>query len=96
MSSIINRTLKATIIQIIVALFSTFCIFSVIYLFFGQKIEYILSIINKISVNTNNKIETITTINENNKINTKMKSKNRKLILKKCLEDFQNWKLGTP
>lgn len=68
MHKFIKQTIKATIINIIVALFSTAIIFASIYLFFGHEIESIISLINKIAIDTENKKEILTTMDENNRI----------------------------
>ncbi len=63
-----NSTIKATIIYIIVALFNSFLIVLIVYLLLGQKINKTLSLINKVSIDIENKKETITILNEQNKI----------------------------
>ena len=63
-----SNTLKATIIYIIVALFSTFIILFTSYLILGQKINSAISLVDKISIDIENKKEIVTTLNENNKI----------------------------
>ena len=68
MHKFIKQTIKATIINIIVALFSTAVIFASIYLFFGHEIESIISLINKFAIDTENKKEILTTMDENNRI----------------------------
>lgn len=68
MPKFISQTIKATIINIIVALFSTIVIFASVYLFLGHKIESVISLVNKISIDTKNKQEIVTIMDENNKI----------------------------
>lgn len=68
MHKFIKQTIKATIINIIVALFSTVVIFASIYLFLGHEIESIISLINKFAIDTENKKEVLTTMDENNRI----------------------------
>ena len=63
-----NRTLKATIINIIVALFNSFLIVLIIYLILGQKINKTISLVDKISIDIENKKETVTVLNTDNKI----------------------------
>ena len=68
MLKIIEKTIKATIINIIVALFSVLVIILTIKLFFGARIEEMISIISKVSIDIENKQEEITILNEENKI----------------------------
>ena len=68
MHKFIKQTIKATIINIIVALFSTAVIFASIYLFFGHEIDSVISLINKFAIDTENKKEILTTMDENNRI----------------------------
>ena len=68
MHKVIKQTIKATIINIIVALFSTIIILVSIFLFLGHEIQSVISLINKVSINTENKKEEITTMDEQNKI----------------------------
>ncbi len=55
MNNLFNKTIKATIINVIVALLITLAIIIVGYLFFGAKIDETISIINKLSINSTNK-----------------------------------------
>lgn len=64
----IKKTIKATIINIIVALFIVMLMFFAIYLFAGAKIEESISLIKRISVNKEEKIILETKINEENMI----------------------------
>ena len=68
MYKFISKTIKATIINLIVALFSTIVFFLCIYLLFGQKIDDTISLINKVSIDIDNKKEKEIIINEENKI----------------------------
>lgn len=68
MRKLIEKTIKATIIKIIVALFSTVVIFGVVYLFFGQKINKVIALANMISIDTSNKQQTETSIDDQNNI----------------------------
>ena len=63
-----NKTLKATIINIIVALFSSFLIVFTVYLVYGQKINKTISLLDKISIDIENKAEVKTVLNDENKI----------------------------
>ncbi len=75
MNNFLNNTIKATIINIIVALFITLAIIVVNYLFFGAKIDETISIINKFSINSSNK-EIEKSVKEEQKEKTIIKSKN--------------------
>ena len=68
MYKFISKTIKATIINVIVALFSTLVFFLSIYLLFGQEIDDTISLINKVSIDIDNKKENEIIINEENKI----------------------------
>lgn len=57
MLNIIENTIKATIIKLIVALFLTIVILSSVYLVFGAIIEENLSLLNKISIDITKKEE---------------------------------------
>lgn len=63
------KTVKATISSIIVALLITSLIIFGITLFFGQKIEELILLANKVSITTDKKTESIeTSINEEQNI----------------------------
>ena len=63
------QAIKATISSIIVALFITGALILVIYLFLGQEIGEIFSLVNKVSITINeNKAQEQTTIGETNKL----------------------------
>lgn len=65
----LTRAVKATISSIIVALFITGVLILVIYLFLGQEIGGIFSLVNKVSITINeNKAQEQTTIGETNKL----------------------------
>lgn len=68
MRKFIEKTIKATIINIIVALFIIVGIIIIGYLFCGTKIEETISLINKVSIDIENKEEKETVMNEQNKI----------------------------
>ena len=68
MHSIFVKTIRATIIDIIVALFSTFIILASIYLLFCHEIEDIISFVNLISVDSSKKSDVLTYIDENGKL----------------------------
>ena len=65
----LTQAVKATISSIIVALFITGALILVIYLFLGQEIGEIFSLVNKVSITINeNKAQEQTTIGETNKL----------------------------
>lgn len=68
MPKFIGKTIKATIISIIVALFITGAIIFAGYLFLGARIEEAISLVNKVSIDIENKEEKETVMNEQNKI----------------------------
>lgn len=68
MHKIITNTIKATIINVIVALIISIGIIATIYLFFGAGIDETISLINKISIDTGKKEIKETIINEDNKL----------------------------
>lgn len=63
-----SKLIKATIIDVIVALFITALVIGGIYLFWGREIDENISIINKVSIDLDNKKEEVTTINTDNVI----------------------------
>ena len=63
MQNKVLQAVKATISSIIVALFVTAVILGIIKLFFGQKIGEIFLLVNKVSINIENKKEEPTKIN---------------------------------
>lgn len=63
-----SKLIKATIIDVIVALFITVIVIGGIYLFGGREIDENVSIINKVSIDLDNKKEEVTTINTDNVI----------------------------
>lgn len=63
-----SKLIKATIIDVIVALFITVIVIGGIYLFWGREIDENISIINKVSIDLDNKKEEVTTINTDNVI----------------------------
>jgi sortase A len=68
MLNIIKKTIGATIIDIIVAFIITFLFFFTIHLSFGAKIDEVISLVNKISINVEDKQVEPTIINTENKI----------------------------
>lgn len=68
MPKFIGKTIKATIISIIVALFITGAIIFAGYLFLGARIEEAISLVNKVSIDIENKEAKETVMNEQNKI----------------------------
>ena len=65
---VFTKTVKATIINLMVALFITVAIMLSIYLFFGAKIEDTISMVSKISIDKDNKQIQETIMNEENLI----------------------------
>ena len=65
---IIGKTIKATIINVIVALFITVAIILSIYLLFGAKVEETISLVSKVSIDKDNKQIQETILNEENLI----------------------------
>ncbi len=65
---IIGKTIKATIINVIVALFITAAIILSIYLLFGAKVEETISMVSKVSIDKDNKQIQETILNEENLI----------------------------
>ena len=68
MPKFIGKTIKATIISIIVAFFITGAIIFAGYLFLGARIEEAISLVNKVSIDIENKEEKETVMNDENKI----------------------------
>ena len=63
-----SKVIKATIIDLIVALFIIIIVIIGIYLFYGREIDENISIINKVSIDIENKKQEITTINIEDKV----------------------------
>lgn len=69
MPNLVGNTLKATIKELIVALIFTALIIVVGYFLFGARIEEAISLINKVSIDVENKKEAVeTVIGEDNKL----------------------------
>ena len=69
MPNLVGNTLKATIKELIVALIFTALIIGIGYFLFGARIEETISLINKVSIDVENKKEVVETIiDENNKL----------------------------
>lgn len=69
MRNLLENTIKATIIQLIVALFITAIIFLLGYFLFGARIEETISMISKVSIDISGEKEVIeTVVNEENKL----------------------------
>lgn len=68
MRKFIGKTIKATIMNVIVAFFITIAIIVTIYLFFGAGIDESISLINKVAIDIENKQVEATVINSENKI----------------------------
>ena len=69
MPNLVGNTLKATIKELIVALIFTALIIGIGYFLFGARIEETISLINKVSIDVENKKEVVETIiDEDNKL----------------------------
>ena len=69
MRNLLGNTIKATIIQLIVALFITAIIFLLGYFLFGARIEEAISLISKVSIDIGGEKEVVeTVIDEDNKL----------------------------
>ena len=69
MPNLVGNTLKATIKELIVALIFTALIIGIGYFLFGARIEEAISLINKVSIDVENKKEVVETIiDEDNKL----------------------------
>ncbi len=68
MHNVIGKTIKATIINVIVALFITIAMVLLIYLFFRAKIDETISLVNKVSIDVENKQVEQTVINTENRL----------------------------
>ncbi len=68
MRKYIGKAIKATIINVIVALLITIGIIGCIYLSFGAEIDQAISLVNKVAIDVENKKVEETTINEQNQI----------------------------
>ena len=62
MHKLVGNTIKATIIQLIVALFITALILLSVYLLFGAKIEGTISLISKVSIDVDSEAKQVETI----------------------------------
>ena len=61
MHNLVGKTIKATIIELIVAFFITVILLGVGKILFGAKIEETMSLISKVSIGVNNQNEEIKT-----------------------------------
>ena len=69
MHKLVGNTIKATIIQLIVALFITAVILLLVHLLFGAKIEGTISLISKVSIDVDSEAKQVETVmTEDNKI----------------------------
>ena len=68
MHNLVGKTIKATIIELIVAFFITVILLGVGKILFGAKIEETMSLISKVSIGVNNQNEEIKTVIEDKKI----------------------------
>ena len=69
MHNLVRNAIKATIIQLIVALFITAILIGLGYFLFGARVEETMSLISKVSIGVSNGKEAVeTVVDENNKI----------------------------
>ena len=69
MHNLVRNAIKATIIELIVALFITAILIGLGYFLFGAKIEEYMSLISKVSIGVSNGTDEVETIiGENNKL----------------------------
>lgn len=68
MHNLVGKTIKATIIELIVAFFITVILLGVGKILFGAKIEETMSLISKVSIGVNNQNEEVKTVIEDKKI----------------------------
>ena len=69
MHNLARNAIKATIIELIVALFITALLIGIGYILFGAKIEENMSLISKVSIGVSNGNEVVeTVVDDNNKL----------------------------
>ena len=69
MHNLVRNAIKATIIQLIVALFITAILIGLGYFLFGARVEETMSLISKVSIGVSKGKEVVeTVVEENNKI----------------------------
>ena len=68
MHNLVGNAIKATIIELIVALFITVILLGIGYVLFGAKIEETMSLISKVSIGVSGSSEVVNTVIDNKKI----------------------------
>lgn len=68
MRNLVRNAIKATIIELIVALFITVILLGIVYFLFGAKIEETMSLISKVSIGVSNQSEVANTVINDKKI----------------------------
>ena len=68
MHNLVGNAIKATIIELIVALFITVILLGIGYFLFGAKIEETMSLISKVSIGVSDSSEVVNTVIDNKKI----------------------------
>ncbi len=68
MHNLVGNAIKATIIELIVALFITVILFGIGYFLFGAKIEETMSLISKVSIGVSDSSEVVNTVIDDKKI----------------------------
>ena len=68
MHNLVGNAIKATIIELIVALFITVILLGIGYVLFGAKIEETMSLISKVSIGVSDSSEVVNTVIDNKKI----------------------------
>ena len=68
MHNLVRNAIKATIIELIVALFITAILLGIGYFLFGAKIEETMSLISKVSIGVSDSSEVVNTVIDNKKI----------------------------
>ena len=68
MHNFVGNAIKATIIELIVALFITAILLGIGYFLFGAKIEETMSLISKVSIGVSDSSEVVNTVIDNKKI----------------------------
>ena len=68
MHNLVGNAIKATIIELIVALFITAILLGIGYFLFGAKIEETMSLISKVSIGVSGSSEVVNTVIDNKKI----------------------------
>ena len=68
MHNLVGNAIKATIIELIVALFITVILLGIGYFLFGAKIEETMSLISKVSIGVSDSSEVVNTVIDDKKI----------------------------